>query len=182
MFRFSWNLGTPFSWNQQGLSRPVYVLPFLAKCERAIFHILSVPCQPVDSSLHFRRNVEWTLRYWYWYILLIAVGFIPGGICKYIFTHKQHTKHNQTDYNTYVTIKIHKHTIRIHERNNKDMSVTELNMNTTITKQNKTKQNKTMNPFTVPQNLSLFHFPSLCYSYLGIANFSVFGATVGFCP
>ena len=41
---------------------------------------------------------------------------------QYTFTHKQHTKqHNETEYNTHITIKMHKHKIRIHKQNNKDM-------------------------------------------------------------
>jgi len=56
-----------------------------------------------------------------WYILLTAVGSKPDGSCKYTFTHKQYTKqHNETEYNTYITIKIYKHTIRIHKNNNKN--------------------------------------------------------------
>jgi hypothetical protein len=46
--------------------------------------------------------------FYIWYILLTAVWFKPGGSCKYTFTHKQYTKqHNETEYNTYITIKIH---------------------------------------------------------------------------
>ena len=53
--------------------------------------------------------------------LLTEIGFKHGGSCKYAFTHKQYKKqHNQTEYNTYITIKVHKHTIRIHKHNNKD--------------------------------------------------------------
>jgi len=50
--------------------------------------------------------------------LLNAIGFKPGGSCKYTFTHKK--QHNETEYNTYITIKINKHTIRIYKHNNKD--------------------------------------------------------------
>jgi len=41
---------------------------------------------------------------------------------QYTFTHKQYTKqHNETEYNTHITIKIHKHTIiHIYIYNNKD--------------------------------------------------------------
>jgi len=60
--------------------------------------------------------------------LLTAIGFKPGGSCKYTFTHKQYTKqNNETEYNTYMTINTHKHTIRIYKHNNKDTQVTELN-------------------------------------------------------
>ena len=39
---------------------------------------------------------------------------------QYTFTHKQYTKqHNETEYNLYITIKIHKHKIRIQKNNNK---------------------------------------------------------------
>jgi len=65
--------------------------------------------------------------------LLTAIGFKPGGSCKYTFTHKQYTKqHNEIEYNTYITIKTHKHKVRIH--NNIDAQITELNKNTTISK------------------------------------------------
>ena len=48
--------------------------------------------------------------------MLIEIGFKPGGSCKFTFTHKQYTKqHNDTEYNTYITIKIHKYKIRIHK-------------------------------------------------------------------
>ena len=47
------------------------------------------------------------------YILVTAIQFKHGGICKYTFTHKQYTKqHNETEYNTYIRIKMHIHTIR----------------------------------------------------------------------
>ena len=47
-------------------------------------------------------------------ILLAAIGFKPGGSGKYTFAHKQYKKqHNRTEYNTHITIKIYKHTIRI---------------------------------------------------------------------
>jgi hypothetical protein len=40
---------------------------------------------------------------------------------QYTFTHKQYIeKHNETEYNTYITIKIHKPTIIINKHNNKD--------------------------------------------------------------
>ena len=55
------------------------------------------------------------------------------AVVQYTFTHKQYTKqHNETEYNTYITIKIHKHTIRIHKHNHKDTQITELNRNTII--------------------------------------------------
>jgi len=57
--------------------------------------------------------------------LSTAVGLTPGGsstvqysTVQYTFTHQQH---NETEYNTYIKTKIHKHTIRIHKRNNKDI-------------------------------------------------------------
>jgi len=49
--------------------------------------------------------------------------------------HKNNTQNNTMEqYNTYITIKIHKHTIIIHKRNNKDTQITESNSNTTISK------------------------------------------------
>jgi hypothetical protein len=68
--------------------------------------------------------------------LLTAIGFKPGGSCKYTFTHKQYTQqqHNEIEYNTYITIKPHKPKVRIHKHNNKDTQITELNRNTTISK------------------------------------------------
>ena len=42
------------------------------------------------------------------------MGLDPVAAVQYTFTHKQCTKqHNETEYNTYMTIKIHEH-------NNKD--------------------------------------------------------------
>jgi len=53
--------------------------------------------------------------------LLTAIWFKPGGSCKYTYTHKHYAKqHNETEYNTYIAIKIGKHTIRTHKHNNKD--------------------------------------------------------------
>jgi len=67
--------------------------------------------------------------------LLTAIGFKPGDSSNYTFTHKQYTKHhNEAEYNTYITIKVHKHTIRIDVRNNKDTQITESNSNTAISK------------------------------------------------
>jgi len=51
----------------------------------------------------------------------MQLGLNPVAVVHYIFTHKQYTKqHNETEYNTYITIKIHKHKIRIHKHNNKN--------------------------------------------------------------
>jgi len=42
------------------------------------------------------------------------------AVLQYTFTQKQYTKqNNETEYNTYIAIKIHKHTIRIRKHNNK---------------------------------------------------------------
>ena len=64
---------------------------------------------PSHIRIHFSRQVssprsQWVLspclpdgRDKYWYILLTAIGFKPGGSCKYTFTHKRYTKqHNET--------------------------------------------------------------------------------------
>jgi len=57
------------------------------------------------------------------------------AVVQYTFTHKQYTEqHNETEYKTYITIKIHKYTIGIHRLNNKGTQITELNSNTTISK------------------------------------------------
>jgi hypothetical protein len=53
--------------------------------------------------------------------LLTAVGFKPSGSSTvYIYTQTIHKQHNETEYNTHITIKIYKHTIRIYKHNNKD--------------------------------------------------------------
>jgi len=42
------------------------------------------------------------------------------AVLQYTFTYKQYTKeHNETEYNTFIKIKIHKYIIRIHKHNNK---------------------------------------------------------------
>ena len=56
----------------------------------------------------------------HWYNLLTPIWFKHGGSFKYTFTHKRYTKqHNEIEYNTYITIKIHKRKIRLHKHNNK---------------------------------------------------------------
>ena len=51
----------------------------------------------------------------------LQLGSHPVAAVQYTFTHKQYTgNYNQTEYNTYITTKIHKHTIRIHKLYNKD--------------------------------------------------------------
>ena len=74
------------------------------------------------------------------------MGLNPVAVVQYTFTHKQHTKrHNETECNTHIAIKIHKHKIRIHKHNNKCTESIELNRNTTISKHtnNTLKQNTT---------------------------------------
>jgi len=70
------------------------------------------------------------------YFFLTAIGFEPGGSSKvhiYLQTIHKTTQRNRIQ-NTHITIKIHKHAIRIHKHNNKDTLITELNRNTTISK------------------------------------------------
>ena len=43
---------------------------------------------------------------------LTTIEFKPRGSCKYMLKHKQYTKqYNETEYNTYIKIKIHKGTL-----------------------------------------------------------------------
>jgi len=54
------------------------------------------------------------------------LGLNPVAAVQYTFTHEQYTKqHNEREYNTYITIRIHKHkyehiniTIKIHKLHN----------------------------------------------------------------
>jgi len=65
----------------------------------------------------------------------MQLGLKRLSVVQYTFTHKQYTKqHIETEYNTYIRIKLHKHTIRIHKQNNKDILITDLFRNTTISK------------------------------------------------
>ena len=65
----------------------------------------------------------------------MQLGLNPVAVVQYTFTHKQYTEqHNETEYSTYITIKIHKRPIRIHKHNNKDTLITELNRNAAISK------------------------------------------------
>ena len=47
---------------------------------------------------------------------------MPVAAVQYTFAHKQYTEqHNETEHNTYIKIKIHKHAIIIHKHNVKDI-------------------------------------------------------------